>query len=172
MLKLIQFPAFILLILLLSGQAWAQSNIGAVNINKLMENAPQAKAASESMKTRFSSRENKLLAERDEIRKLEEQYKKDADVMSKPEKAALERKIRERLREFKRDSDAFTEDFSIARNDVLTTIQNDVYKAIVDVAEKEKFDLVVSESVLYASKRVDITDKVLARLKELHKVSE
>lgn len=166
--RLIQFPALILLMLFLSGQVAAQSNIGAVNINKLMENAPQAKAASESMKSRFSPRENELLAERDEIRKLEEKYTKDADVMSKTEKGVLEQKIRERLRKFKRDSDAFTEDFNIARNEVLNTIQNDVYKAIVDVAEKEKFDLVVSESVLYASKRVDITDKVLARLKELH----
>ena len=170
--RFIQFPALILLMLFLSGQVAAQSNIGVVNVNKLMENAPQAKAASESMKSRFSARENKLLAERGEIRKLEEKYTKDADVMSKTEKASLEQKIRDRLRKFKRDSDAFTEDFSIARNEVLNTIQNDVYKAIVDVAEKEKFDLVVSESVLYASKRVDITDKVLTRLNELHKATK
>ncbi len=160
------------LLLVLPGVAWAQSSIGVVNINKLMENAPQARAASESMKSRFSEREKALLAERDAIRKLEEKYTRDADVMSREEKAALEQKIRERLRKFKRDSDAFAEDFSIARNEVLNKIQDDVYKAIVDVAEREKFDLIVSESVLYASKRVDITDKVLARLKELHKPAE
>jgi len=168
LLRLIQYVALLLVLFSISGLASAQSNIGAVNINKLMENAPQAKAASDSMRERFSTREKKLLGERDEIRKLEEQYQKDADVMSKSEKETLERKIRERLRDFKRESDAFTEDFSIARNEVLNEIQTDVYKAIVDVAEAEKFDLIVSESVLYASKRVDITDKVLTRLKALH----
>ena len=168
MLRFNQYAVLFLMLFSISGMAFAQSNIGAVNINKLMENAPQAKAASDSMRDRFSTREKKLLAERDEIRKLEEQYQKDADVMSKSEKETLERNIRERLREFKRESDAFTEDFSIARNEVLNEIQTDVYKAIVDVAEAEKFDLIVSESVLYASKRVDITDKVLQRLKALH----
>ena len=166
--RLISLTGLCLLLFCFSGLASAQSNIGAVNINKLMENAPQAKAASDSMRNRFSTRENKLLTERDEIRKIEENYEKDKDVLSKSEKETLERKVRERLREFKRESDAFTEDFSIARNEVLKEIQTDVYKAIVDVAEAEKFDLIVSESVLYASKRVDITDKVLERLKALH----
>jgi outer membrane protein len=157
----------VLVLFATTGMAWAESKIGAVNINKLMENAPQAKSASESMKSRFSKRESDLLAEREAIRKLEEQYKKDADVMAQADKEGLERKIRERLREFKRTSDSFTEDFSLARNEVLNKIQSDVYKAIVEIAEKDGYDIIVSESVLYASKRVDVTDKVLERLVQI-----
>ncbi len=144
----------------------ADSRIAAVNINKLMEEAPQAKSASEAIKNKFAGRERELIAERDAIRKLEEQYNRDKDVVSKSEREKLEQDVREKLREFKRKSDSFTEDFTLARNEALNKLQSDVYKAIVDVAEKENFDLVVSESVLYASKRVDVTDKVLARLKE------
>ena len=79
----------------------------------------------------------------------------------------MEQHLRDKLRDYKRDSDNFTEDFNMARNEALDRLQSDVYKAIVNVAEKEKYDLVLSESVLYASGRMDITNKVLLELKTL-----
>ncbi len=161
----------LLLCIALPAAALADTKVAAVNINKLMEGAPQAQAASEDLKQRFAAREQALLEERDQIKKLEERYKRDKDILSKSEREKLEQEIRDRRREFKRKSDEFTEDFSLARNEALNKLQADVYKAIVDVAKRENYDLVVSESVLYASKRVDITDKVLARLKELYQQS-
>ncbi len=161
----------LLLCIALPAAALADTKVAAVNINKLMEGAPQAQAASEDLKKRFAAREQALLEERDQIKKLEERYKRDKDILSKSEREKLEQEIRDRRREFKRKSDEFTEDFSLARNEALNKLQADVYKAIVDVAKRENYDLVVSESVLYASKRVDITDKVLARLKELYQQS-
>ena len=161
----------LLLCIALPAAALADTKVAAVNINKLMEGAPQAQAASEDLKQRFAAREQALLEEREQIKKLEERYKRDKDILSKSEREKLEQEIRDRRREFKRKSDEFTEDFSLARNEALNKLQADVYKAIVDVAKRENYDLVVSESVLYASKRVDITDKVLARLKELYQQS-
>lgn len=163
--KIVLIAVFVLLI---QSVAWAESKVVAVDINKLMEQAPQAQSASEDMKKRFAGREKDLLALREQIREQEDQYKRDKDVLSSSKREKLEQSIREQLRDFKRDSDNFTEDFGLARNEALNKLQDDVYKAIVAVAEKEKYDLVVSESVLYASERVDITDKVLAELKRLH----
>lgn len=147
--------------------ASAETRIGAVNVGKLMEAAPQAQAASDSIKQRFGSREKELIAERDTLKGLEEQYNKDKDIMSAADREKTEQDLRGRLREFKRKSDAFTEDFNMARNEALNGLQGQVYKAITDVAKKEKFDIVLSESVLYMSDRVDITDDVLARLKAM-----
>ena len=145
----------------------AESRIAAVNINNLMEQAPQTQLASDEMKQRFADREKNLVLERNTIRELEEQYKRDKNGMSSAKREEMEQHLREKLRDYKRDSDNFTEDFSMARNEALDRLQNDVYKAIVNVAEKEKYDLVLSESVLYASGRMDITDKVLLELKTL-----
>ncbi|HHJ21152.1 MAG TPA: OmpH family outer membrane protein [Gammaproteobacteria bacterium] len=158
----------LVMLLLFAHPAWSETRIAAVNINRLMENAPQAQSASLGMKEKFSKKEQVLLSQRDEIREMEARYKREKDMMSAEEKEKLEEKIRGRLRDFKRESDDFTEDFSLARNEVLNKLQSDVYKAIVSVAERENYDLVVSESVLYASKRIDITDQVLTRLKELN----
>lgn len=166
--KYIRAGLAILLLMQVSTAVVAETRIAAVNINKLMEMAPQAKSASDNMKIRFADRERGLLAEQNKIRELEERFRKDKDFISASEKDSLEIEVRERLREFKRKSDNFTEDFSLARNEALNTLQTDVYKAIVLVAEKESYDLVVSESVLFASKRIDITDQVLEQLKVIH----
>ena len=146
--------------------AQADTRIAAVNVSRLMENAPQARAANDKIKSQFAEREKKLVKEQTEIRKLEEKYRRDKDVVSAAEKSKLENKLRERVREFKRKSDAFAADFSEARNAALSQLQSDIFKAIVAIAEEEKYDLVVSESVLYASKKIDITDKIIARLKK------
>lgn len=144
--------------------AFAETKIGSVNISTLMQEAPQARIATDNLKASFSEREKAILSVREEIRGLEDS---DTSELSRAETETLELKIRERKRELQRDSDVFTEDFSLARNEALKSIQEDVYKAIVDVAERDQYDLVLSESVLYASDRVDITDLVLERLKTL-----
>lgn len=145
----------------------AETKIGSVNISLLMQEAPQAKVATDRLKESFVERERAILAEREEIRRLEENYTNASNELSRAESDALELKIREQSRELKRLQDIFTEDFSLARNEALKSIQEDVYKAIVEVAEKENYDLIVSESVLFASKRVDMTALVLERLQAI-----
>ncbi len=154
-------------VFLFQSTVWAESRIAAVNINNLMEQAPQAQLASEKMKKRFADREQNLLTERNTIREQEEQYNRDKSRISSAKREEVEQSLRDRMRDYKRDSDNFTEDFNMARNEALDKLQSDVYKAIVNVAEKEKYDLVLSESVLYASGRMDITDKVLLELQAL-----
>jgi outer membrane protein len=154
----------VLLVLMSLATVQADTRIAAVNVSRLMENAPQAKTASDRIKAQFADREKKLVEEQAAIRKLEEQYRRDKDVVSAAERQKLENTLREKVREFKRKSDAFAADFSEARNQALNSLQSDIFKAIVEIAEKENYDLVVSESVLYASKKIDITDKVITRL--------
>jgi outer membrane protein len=58
----------------------------------------------------------------------------------------------------------FREDFSIRRSDEINKLQKDILNAINALAKEEGYDLVVGEGVVYANSRVDITDKILARL--------
>ncbi len=150
----------------LAGVAQADTKVGAVNMARLMESAPQVKAASERIKAEFAEREKQLLEEQEQIKQLQDKYRRDRDVMSAAEREKMENTLRERVREFKRKSDAFAADFSAARNQALGNLQSDIYKAIVEIAEAEGYDLIVSESVLYVSKRIDITDKVIAKLQQ------
>ncbi len=162
--RMMQLLLVALLLAVGVAQAQAETKVGAVNMARLMESAPQVKAASEKIKAEFAEREKQLVEEQAEIKKMQEKYRRDRDVVSAAEREKMEAALREKVREFKRKSDAFAADFSEARNKALGNLQSEIYKAIVAIAEAEHYDLVVSESVLYVSKRIDITDKVIARL--------
>lgn len=146
--------------------------VGVVNIPKLMEQAPQAQSASKMLEKRFGPREAELTDQREAIRKLEEQLERDGDVMAASKRADLEKEIRDRSRDFKRSSDDFKEDLNIARNEELAKLQRQVLQAIVEISKQEDYDLVLTDSVIYASQRVDFTGKVLEKLQELFERAE
>lgn len=149
-----------------SHAAFAETRIGAVKMARLMEAAPQVKSASEKIKSEFADREQQLAKEQAALQKIEEAFRRDRDIMSAAEREKKEKELVAKVREFKRKSDAFATDFSEARNKALSGLQADIYKAIVEIAEAGNYDLIVSESVLYVSKRIDITDQVIEKLKQ------
>ena len=153
-----------------SGAALAEElRVGVVNIPKLLEQSPQKEAADRLLGQRFDPRLTELKSEAEAIKQLEERLQKDGATMAAAQKASLERELRDRTREFKRAEENFREDLNLARNEEYGKVQRAVLQAIIAVSEQEKFDLVLTEGVVYASARVDITDKVLARLREAMK---
>lgn len=159
----------IILITAFSANAAGEVKVGFVNIASVMEQAPQAEAARKALEKEFSAQDAKLKAERDGILELENKLKTDGDIMSESKRAKLERNILKRKREFKRANEELQEDFNIRRNEELGSLQKDIYDVIVELAKSEKYDLMVTERVLYASDRIDVTDKILALLKKTYK---
>ncbi len=143
----------------------AELKVGFVNTAKILEESPQAKAAGERLGKEFAARDKKLVETQKEIRTLEEKLAKDAAVMSEAERLKAERDIISRKRDLKRAQDEFQDDLNLRRNEELGKVQKLAYDAIVALAKQEKFDLIVSGGVVFAAERVDITDKVLERLK-------
>jgi outer membrane protein len=144
----------------------AAPKIGFVDTVKLMEGAPQAKSAQTKIESEFAPREKELVALQREIKKLEDDLSRDGAVMSEAEKTKLEREVLAKRRDLKRSQEEFRDDLNIRRNEVLKKLQEDMYKAVVTLAKEEKFDLIMSQGVVYASDKVDITDSVLKKLAE------
>jgi outer membrane protein len=154
-----------------SAAAEEELRIGFVNIPKLMDQSPQKQAAGAMLEKRFAPRDAELADQREAIRKLEEQLERDGAVMAASKRADLEKEIRERTRDFKRSSDDYKEDVNIARNEELAKLQRDVLEAIVEISRQEDYDLVLADSVIFASKRVDFTDQVLEYLRKQFETS-
>lgn len=146
--------------------------IGVVNIPKLLEQSPQKAAADRILEERFGPRAGELKAEGEALKRLEERLETDGPTMSAAQKAELERELRDRSREFKRAQDNFREDLNFARNEEYGKVQRAVLQAIVQISEESNYDLVLTENVIYASERVDITDQVLQRLRETFKPAQ
>jgi outer membrane protein len=143
----------------------ADLKVGFVNAARVLEEAPQAEQARKELEKEFAPRDSKLVAENEEVRKLEEQLTRDGAVMSDAEQRKLERDIVSRKRDLKRDQDEFREDLNIRRNEAFERLRRRVFEVIVKIAKDEKFDLILSEGVVFASERIDITDSVLSALK-------
>lgn len=145
----------------------AEAKIGFVNMAVIMEKSPQAEAARKALEKEFSSRDKKLTGVRDEILKLEETLKQDGAIMSDSRRTQLEKEILNKKREYNRQQDELREDFNIRRNEELGKLQKNVQDVIVEIAKSENYDLLVTQPILFASSRIDLTERVL---QELHNI--
>ncbi len=138
--------------------------IGVVNAMRVLEQSPQARKTSVMIENEFSPRNKQFVAEQKALTDLEDKFNKDAAVMSETERKNLERDIVNKRRDLKRSTDEFQEDLNFRRNEELAKIQTEVVSAIQAVAKENNFDLVLSEGVIFASPKIDITDMVIQHL--------
>jgi outer membrane protein len=147
-----------------SASATAQMKVGFVDTAKLMESAPQVKAAQSNIEAEFAPREKELVELQRKIRAQEDRLARDTAVMSEAENSKLERDILSMRRDLKRSQEEFRDDLNIRRNEVLAKLQREIFDAIVDFAKDKKYDLILGQGVVYSSDRVDITDDILKQL--------
>lgn len=158
---------FMLLAGVLPVTAVAQSpKIGYVDVPYLIDNSPQAKEASGQLEEEFGAAQQKLQQEQQEYQRLQEKMQKDGLVMSDSDRQDIEQRMRELKREIQRNEEAFREELNIQRNDAFKRVRNAVMQAVQKLAEEEGYDLIVGQGALYASEGVNLTERVLERMKQ------
>lgn len=159
--------AFVLSLVCVSPSVYAQDiRLGFVNTAQIMNEAPQADAARERLKNEFKSRDEKIVALQNDLKTLEEEINKNSPIMSNDVLNKNERKVVSLKRDIKRAKEEFNEDLNIRRNEELAKLQKQVYETIVAVAKEKNYDIILGDSVLFASKRVDLTSQVIEKLKQ------
>ncbi len=161
------FRLFAVVFLLFSGASvYAQSaKVGYVDVGRILEDSPQAAAARQELQNEFAPRNKQLEDLHKEVTKLEEQLATDGDIMSEDQRASQERKIQRLKRDFVRARDEVREDLAIRRNEELGKLQEKVNVVVEGIAKEDGFDLILTQAVtLYASGRIDITERVLKKL--------
>jgi len=135
--------------------------IGVVNVQLLMEQAPQARVAMASLEEEFQPRTREIVAREGEFKDLTEKVQRDIAVMGETERRNAEKELRDLQREVTRLRSEFQEDLTLRRNEELGKLQRSLLKEVQDYAQAAGFDLVVGDGVLYASSTVNITENVL-----------
>ena len=146
----------------------AEIKVGFVDVARVLDQSPQAEEARERIQAEFAPIDQEILGLQRELRGLEDRLLRDGDVMANADRMRLERDVLSRKRELRRSQEEFREDLNLRRNQELQKLQRQVVLAIRAMAKAESYDLVISDGVLFASERVDITGKVLERLVEEH----
>lgn len=137
--------------------------IGYVNSDRVMRESAPAKAATSRLEAEFSRRDRELNELGARLKANSERLEKDAPTLSESERARRQRELVEQDREFQRRRRELQEDFNQRRNEELAAIIERANRVIKQIAESEKYDLIVQDAVHY-SPRVDITDKVIKAL--------
>jgi outer membrane protein len=125
-----------------------------------MRDAAPAKAAQAKLEADFAKRDKDLNDNGNRIKAAADKLEKDAPTLSESERNRRQRDLVEQDRDLQRKRREFQEDLNQRRQEELSGLIDRINKVIKQIYEAEKYDLIVQEAV-FASKRVDITDKVI-----------
>lgn len=142
----------------------AELKVGYVQVDKILQEAPQTAESGKKLEREFSPRSQELDRMAKQIKDLEAVLDKDSLTISEAERRNKERDVQNIKIEFQRKQRELREDINLRKNEELGALQDRVNKAVQSVSESEGYDLVVYSGVAYASKKIDITDKVLKML--------
>jgi len=160
----ITFMALCLCGLVWAHPARAEVKMGVVNFQKLLEEAPQTKAAMQALENEFAPRRRDLLTMQNDLKAKDEKLQKEGAVMAEADRAKAEKTLRDQQREFSRKAGEFQDDASTRRNEEIGKVQRYLVSEIQAYANAQGYDLVLGDGVFFAKGPLDITANVLAVL--------
>ena len=159
--------ALFLAALLVLGTGLAQGadyKIGFVNTERLFREAAPAKRAQQKLEKEFAARDADIQKVGKQVRDLQTALEKDGVTMSEAERRNKERDLANLSRDMQRAQREFREDLNLRRNEELASVQERANRVIQQIAEADKFDLILQDPVVFASQKIDITEKVIKAL--------
>ena len=142
----------------------ADYKIGFVNTERLFRDAAPAKRAQQKLEKEFAARDAEIQKLAKQVRDLQALLEKDGITMAEAERRNRERDLANLSRDLTRSQREFREDLNLRRNEEFASVQDRANKVIQQIANDEKFDLILQDPVVFASQRIDITEKVIKAL--------
>ncbi len=147
-----------------SAKAQGSEAVGFVDIPYLIQKAPQAVEAERRLEAEFAPRQAELAEERERLSAMSaELIDLDSDL-SESDRLQLDREVRALERRIKRSEQDFREELNIQKNNEFKHVRERVLDAIARFGREHDYDLIVSDGVLYANKRIDVTERILEAL--------
>lgn len=142
----------------------AELKVGYVQVDKILQEAPQTAESGKKLEKEFGPRSQELDRLAKQIKELETVLEKEGVTIPETERRTKERDVQNIKVEFQRKQRELREDINLRKNEELGSLQDRINKAVQSVAKSENYDLVMYSGVAYAADKIDITDKVLKLL--------
>jgi outer membrane protein len=137
--------------------------IGFVNTDRIFREASLAKSAQAKLEQEFLRREKEVQNLAAQLKTASEKFEREAPTLAESQRVVRQRQLITQDQEFQRKQREFQEDLNLRKNEELQAVLERANRAIKQIAEAEKYDLVIQEAV-YINPKHDITDKVLSSL--------
>lgn len=139
----------------------APTRVGYVDMQRLLDSAPQVLAANARLKREFDARDAELTADQARLAELDSRLAsggaENAEALQR-QADSLRRSV-ERTRQRLRDELRTRSDEEVDKTWPL------INEAVADYAREQGYDLIVPSPVVYVSGRIDITDDVIERMR-------
>ena len=152
-----------LLVLAVAGAQGQELKIGYVSLDRVLRDAAPAKAAQAKIEVEFSKREKEGADLATRLKAAADKLEKDAPTLPEAERSRRQRELVDQDRELQRKRREFQEDLNQRKNEEVAAVVDRANKVIKQIFEGEKYDLILQD-VVFASAKVDITDKVIKAL--------
>jgi outer membrane protein len=137
--------------------------IGFISTDRVFRETKMAQGAQEKLEKEFSKREKELVDITNGLKAASEKFERDAPTLNESQRTTKQRQLVDQDRELQRKRREFQEDLNVRKNEELQTVLERANRMIKQVAEAEKYDVVLQEAV-YINPKHDITDKVIKAL--------
>lgn len=145
----------------LATSALAQEvKLGFVNTDRIFRDASMAKVAQAKLEQEFSKREKELVDLGNSLKTSSDKLEKDSPTLTESQRSSRQKQLLDQDREFQRKRREFQEDLTARKNEELQIVLEKANKVVKQVAESEKYDVILQEAV-YINPKHDITEKVL-----------
>jgi outer membrane protein len=137
--------------------------LGFVNTERIFREAATAKQAQAKLEQEFSRREKELVDNGNSLKLASERFEREAPTLAESQRTARQKQLLDQDREFQRKRREFQEDLNARKNEEQQVVVERANRAVKQVAESEKYDVIFQEAV-YIHPKHDITDKVIKAL--------
>jgi outer membrane protein len=138
--------------------------IGYVDIQRAVNDCQAGKEAKKTITKEFEKYQRLGAEKQKELQVMKESFEKQAPMLNPDARAAKEKEYQNKLREFQRWGEDSQNEINQKRIELERTISIGLQKVIQKVGAEDGYTLVLEKNetiVLYASKSIDLTDRII-----------
>ncbi len=143
----------------------AEGKIGYVDMNALINQSPQILAANQTLTTEFEEQNNRISEQEADLQLLESTISKEGNFMTPDKLLELQERARILDRQVRRAKEDMKDAITIRNSQLVDDVQNKIKMVVAEYAEANGYDAILINAILYANKKIDITDEILQKLR-------
>lgn len=144
-----------------------ESGVAFVNLNRIFQESSYIDARLAEVNSEFTAREQELEQKVEELAQMREQHSRDRLTMTVAQRSEVTDRINEMELEIQRENRNLSEDKRLRFDSAQRELERTVLETIQEVsANRENFIVFDLSTILFADKRLEITDEVILRLDE------
>ena len=140
------------------------TKIAVVDYNRLLSEAPQARAAAATLDSEFGPRQKQLEQQRKDLEARAQKFERDQPTMAEAERSKTQRELRDLQVDFERRAKAFQEDGQMRTQEERQRLERVIQQEVRTFARAQGYDLVLAGGVVYTADALDVTGQVLKSL--------